>query len=156
MMDSMEQRISSKSKLKHFCEQVINERITVSRAAMDSAQSAANGEEKSSAGDKYETSRAMSHLEKDMHARQLMNHLRQFALLQAVDVNRIYTSVAAGAFIQCGDVNFFIAAGLGKQLVDQVEIIFLSAESPLARQMMGKTIGDVIVFNGKFSIVDVY
>jgi transcription elongation GreA/GreB family factor len=155
-MDSMEQRISFKNKLKHFCEGVMRERIAATRAAMDSAQSAANGEEKSSAGDKYETSRAMNHLEKDMHARQLMNHLRQFALLQAVDVNRIYTSVAAGAFIQCRSVSFFIVAGLGKQLVDEVQIIFLSAESPLARQMMGKTIGDVIVFNGEFSIADVY
>jgi hypothetical protein len=38
---------------------------------MESAQQSANSEEKSSAGDKYETSRAMGHLEKDMHARQL-------------------------------------------------------------------------------------
>ena len=45
---------------------MIKQRIAAATLAIENAQSAANAEEKSSAGDKYETSRAMSHLEKDM------------------------------------------------------------------------------------------
>lgn len=48
----------------------IEERITITKLAIANAQEAANSQDKSSAGDKYETGRAMGHLEKDMYARQ--------------------------------------------------------------------------------------
>lgn len=139
-----------------FCEQTINERIANTREAMDNAQNAANGEEKSSAGDKYETSRAMSHLEKDMHARQLMNHLRELSALRAVKADTIYHTPVTGALVECAGISFFIAAGLGKQFIDGAPIIFLSPESPLAKKMAGKKAGDTIVFNGNVQIVDIY
>jgi hypothetical protein len=46
-------------------------RIRVAKEAMQQAQQAANAEEKSTAGDKYETGRAMAHLEKEKAAAQL-------------------------------------------------------------------------------------
>lgn len=155
-MNNREHQLSFKNRLKQFCEQTIAERITATRKAMDNAQDAANGEEKSSVGDKYETSRAMSHLEKDMHARQLVNHLRELSALRAVNVETIYTTPVTGSIVECEQVSFFIAAGLGKQLIDGAPIIFLSPESPLAKKMLGKKIGDSIVFNGEIKIVDIY
>ncbi len=68
---------------------------------MEDAQQAANGEEKSSAGDKYETSRAMGHLQKDMHARQLAEQAKELAALHAVNVDLLYDTMATGAVIEC-------------------------------------------------------
>jgi transcription elongation GreA/GreB family factor len=150
------QQLLSKNRLKQFCEQVINQRIAATKEAMDNAQSAANNEEKSSAGDKYETSRAMNHLEKDMHAKQLMNHLQELSALSTVNVQNNYTSPVKGAVIKCQHISFFIAAGLGKQIIDKVPVVFLSPTSPLAKSMTNKKIGDVIIFNGDNIIIDIY
>jgi hypothetical protein len=155
-MGTREEKLLYKNRLKRFCEQEIEQRIASTRDAMANAQSAANNEEKSSAGDKYETARAMSHLEKDMHARQLMAHLQQLSSLHDIDTNIIYSLPVAGALIQCGKTSFFIAAGLGKRSVDNVSHIFLSPQSPLAQKLANKKPGDYIDFDGKMMIVDIF
>ena len=66
-----QQKIYFKNTLKKRCIEIIEKRISSSYNSMENAQAAANEEEKSSSGDKYETGRAMSYLEKDMYARQL-------------------------------------------------------------------------------------
>ncbi|MBO9572406.1 MAG: hypothetical protein J7497_09390 [Chitinophagaceae bacterium] len=142
--------------MKLFCENIIDERIAATKALMNNAQMAANNEGKSSAGDKYETSRAMSHLEKDMHARQLMNHLNELAAVRAVKVDIIYSTVVAGAVVECATGTFFISAGLGKQFVDDVPVIFLSPQSPLAKKMNSRRVGDIISYNGEEKITAIY
>jgi hypothetical protein len=152
----MEERLAHKHLLKQYCEQIILQRIAITQQAMENAQTAANQEGKSSAGDKYETARAMSHLEKDMHARQLMAHQQELIALRAIEVTTIYNAPAPGAFIQCTSAGFFIAAGLGRQLVNNEPVIFLSPGSPLAQQLMCKKVGDEIEFKGKIKITKVY
>src|SRR5688500_18905247 len=132
-----EEKITFKNKLKQFAVAVIEQRAAASKQAMDRAQEAANNEGKSSAGDKYETARAMGHLEKDMHARQLAEHLKDLGLLHGIDVHTICKTVTAGAFIQCEQAGFFIAAGLGKQVVNEQPIIFLSPQAPLIKLLIG-------------------
>ncbi|WEK34269.1 MAG: hypothetical protein P0Y53_17420 [Candidatus Pseudobacter hemicellulosilyticus] len=152
----MEALLAYKQLLKAYCEEVILQRIASSRSAMDSAQEAANQEEKSSAGDKYETSRAMSHLEKDMHARQLVAHQQELNALRAINSQAICTVPGPGAVIRCSSVTFFIAAGLGKQMVNQETIIFLSPQSPIARQLMQQKVGDEIEFKGRTTIRQIF
>lgn len=155
-MISREEKLLSKARLKRFCEQTIEHRMAITKNAMTNAQDAANGEEKSSAGDKYETSRAMNHLEKDMHARQLVAHAQELNALQAINTNIIYDTAVPGAFIECEKVSFYIAAGLGKQLIENTPIIFLSPQSPMARKLAGKKAGDDIEFNEKIIILDIF
>lgn len=155
-MKTREEKIACKNRWKRYCEEVIQRRMAIAREAMADAQDAANGEDKSSAGDKYETARARSHREKEMHARQLMAHTRQWSALLAVNTNTIYDRPVPGAFIQCDKIAFFIAAGLGKQSIGQVDLVFISPQSPLARQLAEKRTGDEIDFNGKTTIVDIF
>ncbi len=151
------QKIELKKILKEACHTIIEQRISAARSAIHEAQQAANAEEKSSAGDKYETSRAMGHLQKDMHATQLSAHLIELASLHAVNVNILYTTPSKGALVQCSKSSFFIACGLGKQSVDGNNIIFLSPHAPLAKSLFLKTKDDTFIFNGlEDTIVDVY
>jgi hypothetical protein len=53
------EKIAFKSKLKNFGLGMLRQRIGTAQEDMNRAQEAANSEEKSSAGDKYETGRAM-------------------------------------------------------------------------------------------------
>src|SRR5882757_6862926 len=103
-----------KQRLLQYCKTLIQERIDTAQAAMDNAQQASNSEEKSSAGDKYETARAMGHIEKDMYAKQLEANKIELAALSGIDINNTYNSINTGAFIDCGESKFFVAAGLGK------------------------------------------
>lgn len=139
--------LSFKSILKQTGLDLINNRIALTRQMIVNAQEAANSEEKSSAGDKYETGRAMGHLEKDMHARQQEEHKQELDRLQKVNVERIYTTAQPGTFIRCKDQSFFIAAGLGKQLIAGETVFFLSPLSPLAKLLNGKKEGDTFLFN---------
>src|SRR4051812_44811299 len=103
-----EEKIHFKNELKAFAMRVLEERMQNTRQLMDNAQAAANGEEKSSAGDKYETSRAMNHLQKDMYARQLAAQQKELGGLMPVDTRKEYRHPGPGACIRCSDIVFFI------------------------------------------------
>jgi len=138
------EKIAFKSKLRRWALDHITQRINTARAAIDQAQQAANSEEKSSAGDKYETGRAMSHLQQEMHSRQMTEYLKELATLHAVNTDRVYAEGKPGAFLQGEGLAFFIAAGLGKHNIDGETIFFLSPNAPLAKLLQNKTAGDRI------------
>jgi len=136
--------------------QVLSDRIQTAERAMKRAQEAAQGEEKSSAGDKYETARAMSQLERDMNARQLDQALKEMALLEKLDIQSKST-VMNGAAIKSTEQLYFIALGLGKVEFEGEACIFLSPSSPLGNEMMGKKSGDSVTWNGQtIAIVEVF
>jgi hypothetical protein len=143
------EKIAFKHRLKQWALHGIGERITAARVAIDQAQLAANQEEKSSAGDKYETGRAMSHLQKDMYARQLAESIKELAGLHAVKTDALYDLAGAGAFVRAQGIAFFIAAGLGRQQLEAQTIFFLSPLAPLAKTLQNKQVGDSLLFNGE-------
>lgn len=154
---SNQEKIALKNGLKNTAERLIAERIAIAKAAIDSAQEAANNEGKSSAGDKYETGRAMGHLQKDMYARQQAEHMKDLDQLQKINTNIVYTSAQPGAFVRCATHSFFIAAGLGKQVVDGETVFFLSPHAPLAKLLLNKRVGETFVFNkGEEVIAELY
>jgi hypothetical protein len=148
------EKIAFKNRLKQAAQQIIEQRIVAAKTLIKEAQEAANSEEKSSAGDKYETARAMSQLEKEMHSKQLAQQLKELAMLHVVKTDSIYSAVTAGACIDCREVFLFIAAGLGKQTIDGKLIIYLSPQAPLANQLHHKKAGDHFVFNGKEIVIE--
>src|SRR6186713_2100967 len=147
------ERIAYKRHLRQFGLTLIGIRITAAREAINQAQEAANQEGKSSAGDKYETGRAMNHLQKDMFSRQLAEYTKEQAALHAVNVETCYPAAVTGALIECGDLAFFMAAGLGKQVIDGKTVLFLSPQAPLASLLLHKKKGDTLSFaNSTYTI----
>jgi hypothetical protein len=141
------EKLVFKQKLKQWALDHIGHRVATAKEAMTQAQESANNEEKSSAGDKYETGRAMGHLQKDMHARQLAESMKELATLHAIPVEPLAHEGRTGALLQAEGITFFISAGLGKQTIDGQTIVFLSPQAPLAAQLQGKKAGDRIAFN---------
>ncbi len=151
------QKIAFKNELKHVCQTIIEGRIEAAKVAMRNAQQAANDEEKSSVGDKYETARAMGHLENEMHARHLAENIKELAGLHSINTDVIYAAAVPGAFVECADVSFFMAAGLGKQEINGKKILLLSPQAPLSKLLQHKKAGDSFLFNGvNKNIIDVY
>jgi hypothetical protein len=147
------EKLAFKNSLKKWGLDLIGERMSAAKQAMEQAQEAANSEEKSSAGDKYETGRAMGHLQKDMHARQLAESVKELATLHALQTEPLCHEGRTGAFIQADDASFFISAGLGKQSIDGRIILFLSPQAPLAKLLEKKKAGDSIVFNQRTLVI---
>ncbi|QHS60171.1 GreA/GreB family elongation factor [Chitinophaga agri] len=144
-----QEMIAFKNRLKQAGELLIKQRIAMTKAAIDNAQEAANNEGKSSAGDKYETGRAMGHLEKDMYARQQAENLKELDQLQKINTATIYIDAQPGALVRCAEYSFFIAAGLGKQLLEHRTVFFLSPYAPLAKVLLHKKAGERFLFNKK-------
>ena len=153
------EKLAFKGKLKQWGLELIGQRMAAARQAMEQAQEAANSEEKSSAGDKYETGRAMGHLQKDMHARQLAESAKELAKLHAVPTESLCHEGRTGAFVQADgaafadSVAFFISAGLGKQTFNGQTILFLSPRAPIAKQLEKKKPGDKVRFNQKDLVI---
>ncbi|MDP1725370.1 MAG: 3-oxoacyl-ACP synthase [Bacteroidota bacterium] len=130
---------------------VISEKIAHAKSAMQAAQEAANTEEKSSMGDKYETGRAMSQLAKDMNAKQMVAFQNELNHLQKLSQLHPSKTVSSGALVQTEQGYFFIAAAIGSISINQVKIMVLSSETPLSQALWGKKAGDVYELNGKKS-----
>ncbi|MEO5984091.1 MAG: hypothetical protein ABIP80_01220 [Ferruginibacter sp.] len=152
-MVQVEDKIIFKTKLFTICRQMLEERIAKCRSEVNNAQALANEEEKSSAGDKYETGRAMSHREKDMFSKQAAANESELAALLSVDSQKIYTSIQPGAAIICDDCTFFIATGLGKISMDDKTVFLLSPFAPFAKMLSNKRRGDLIILNSKEIII---
>ncbi len=147
------QKRDCKKRLQKKCIEIIEERITTIRMAMNDAQASANNEEKSSAGDKYETSRAMSHLQKDMQATRLSSIMKELEALLLVNCNKICHSAETGSFVNCGALSFFISAGLGKVIFENDIIFFVSPVAPIAKILHSKKTGDEFIFNKETLII---
>jgi hypothetical protein len=99
----------------------------------------------------------MGHLQKDMLARQSGEQAKELATLHAISIDALYTTPTAGAFVSCQGMAFFIAAGLGKQVIEGQPIYFLSPQAPLARALENKSAGDQLVFNSmSLVILEIY
>jgi transcription elongation GreA/GreB family factor len=149
-----QEKISFKTKLKSLGLRLLTQRIATAQAAMDRAQEAANSEEKSSSGDKYETGRAMGQLEKEMYGRQLAEYAKEVKALQSVATDLVCNQGSPGAFIRGAGISFFVCTGLGKQEVEGLTVIFVSPAAPLARAVQGKKVGDVVMFNGTQIVIE--
>jgi len=154
---TLTQKLLYKKALYQNCIAILKERIAAIAASMENAQAAANSEEKSSAGDKYETSRAMSHLEKDMQARQLASNQNELCALLAINCNKLYNSPCAGCIVILNEAAFFIALGLGKIVYQQKLFFLISPNAPVAKSLLGKVKGNLVIFNNKeMTISDIF
>ena len=137
-----------KEQLLQACKKIIQERIENANHAMNAAQEAANGEDKSSAGDKYETSRAMGHRDRDMYARQLVEAKNEWQKLDKINLEPS-SLIKAGSLIEVNEILYFIASGIGKLEINGQVVMVISKESPIANLMLNKKINDHFSFNGK-------
>lgn len=113
---------------------------------------ASNNDTKSSMGDKYETSREMLQQEINNLQLQLNEHLKSLQILK--NVNPIsHKTVSLGSWVETEKGRFFIAVSLGEITFNQEKVFVISAESPLAKAMNGKKIGERFIVNNLAQII---
>lgn len=145
-----------KEALYQRCNQQIEEKMALAQHGMNEAQNSANNETKSSAGDKYETGRAMMHLEKEKYARQLAHAIQLKEQLSNLNPQLSNAQVEFGALVHTSKGQFYISVGLGKLSVDGQQYFAMSFASPIIQAIKGLKKGDTSLFRGqKIDILEV-
>ncbi|PIQ47006.1 MAG: 3-oxoacyl-ACP synthase [Cytophagales bacterium CG12_big_fil_rev_8_21_14_0_65_40_12] len=141
--------INLKTALYGFCLKAVEERRKIIEEALSNAQASANDETKSSAGDKYETGRAMMHLETEKLLTQLGEVSKMEMALNQIDTNKKNEAIAIGSLVFTTSANYFISISLGQIELQNAIFFAISPASPVGRLMLGKTENQSFEFGGK-------
>lgn len=138
-------------------QELIFQKISVAEKMMNDAQESANNETKSSAGDKFETGRAMMQMERDKNARQLSEAKKLQMFLNQIKPDRVFDKVAFGSVVKTSFGNYFISIAAGRIVISGEKYFAISPQAPLAKDLLQKEVGDTITFNDKpLKILEVF
>ena len=141
--------VDLKAKLYILCQTYVEQRIASAKQAIHSAQASANEETKSSAGDKYETGRAMAQLEIEKNSAQLAEAMKLKQVLEKIDPGQKMVTAQSGSIVITNQGNFFICIAAGQLTCHNEIYSVVSSASPLAQKLMGLQSGNRFVFNNK-------
>jgi transcription elongation GreA/GreB family factor len=148
--------VQIKQQLYQLVAEQILSRINDAETAIAEARKASENDTKSSAGDKYETGRAMMQQEIDLNSRQLLEARKLQALLQQINADTIHYVAQTGSLVETNQGDFYLAVGSGALFLDGKKYFAISAASPMGLQLKGKKAGDDFKLNGKeFKILSV-
>jgi len=143
MMD--DEKINFKKKLKDYCVELLVQRLDTVDKLVTEAQESANNEGKSSAGDKYETSRAMGHLQKEMYLQQAQKIRHELLKANSTEIVLHPGIIKKGTVIITDKLSIFICVGLGKKTMDNRTVLFVSDEAPLYTLLQNKSAGGMFI-----------
>lgn len=126
----------------------VEERISRLHAAIADLEAALKLETKCSMGDKYETGRAMLHLEFEKLSLQLEQYGKLKKTLNSIPAATI-TKAGFGSVVKTTAANYFIAIPAGELLVEQEKFYAVGVNSPVARALLQKSAGEDFLLNEK-------
>lgn len=125
------------------------ERVNTLQKAVDNAQNSANEESKSSAGDKYETGRAMAQNDRDLYARQLIAAQNDLHTITQINSKEKLLRANIGSLVTTNIGTFLLCISAGIIDLDGIKYMSTSMESPIGLLLKGKTKDDAFDFRGK-------
>lgn len=138
-----------KQQLFEFCQEFVNGRTIRIQNEIKDIQEALTSETKSSAGDKHETGRAMLQLEREKLGQQLLEVERMAIILSRISISLKTNAVVLGSLIKTSKRDYFLAISAGAYESTQNPIYCISRSTPIGKLLLGKSIGDVVDFNGE-------
>lgn len=136
------------------CKAEINAKKDSIEQEMANLKTSLGAETKSSAGDKYETSREMMNQEKGKLQSQMSVLNQQLETLSKINVSIRHEKVGLGSLVKTSAANYFISISYGKVNNGKDEVFMISAVTPLAQQMINKMKGEEITWNGKSILIE--
>src|SRR6185503_19081475 len=138
-----------KKELYNQCLEYVRKRMEAAQVAIDEAQKASNDDTKSSAGDKYETGRAMMQQETDRNRQQLDEANKLKVALNRINQDHICDTVEPGSVVITDQGNFYVAISADTLRVNNEAYFAVSPASPIGLLLTGKKTGEKIILNGK-------
>lgn len=138
-----------KHELHRHCIQLIHSRIEELESEIASIQEAKFNETKSTAGDKYETGRAMMQAEEDRLKERRISAVGMLNALAALDLDTDTEKIDAGSLVISDQHSYFLSVGLGKIIYNDQTVYCISLQSPVGRALAASKAGDTIEVNGQ-------
>lgn len=138
---------TTKAALLAACKQYVDQRLANAEQAIASASDAAADDTKSSAGDKFETTREMMQQEIGRHRQLLAEAQRMAQVLTALDTRLQAGPAKLGSLVETNRRIFFLAIGAGRLDIDGDAYWAISTASPMGHQLIGVEAGHRFVFN---------
>ncbi len=125
------------------------ERIDMIESALETAQDSSNDDTKSSAGDKYETSREMIQQDINRFQKQLLEANKDLQQLISIEstIDDRPEFVRSGSLVRTTTGLYLIATSIGALKIRDNSIFVISPASPIGQLLIGKEIGDSFTFN---------
>ncbi|RYD79536.1 MAG: 3-oxoacyl-ACP synthase [Sphingobacteriales bacterium] len=142
-----------KSHLYQLCLTFIQKRIENIEYSLQQARQASNDDTKSSAGDKYETTREMMQQEMDRNSKLLYEAGQQKIALQQVENVDAAKEVKNGSLVLTSAGNFYISISAGELKCNEQTFFAVSQAAPIGRAFIGRKVGDEVSFNGNKYLV---
>jgi hypothetical protein len=140
--------LALKLKIKTHCLEIAEQKITEIKTAIKGLKESRSNDTKSSAGDKFETGRAMIDQEIDKQMAVLLDWESKQTNLEQIKLKE-YTTAQVGALIKTNTDLYFILDSLGRINYEGNSIFFLSIKAPIAKLLIGMKKGDVVKFRDK-------
>jgi len=141
--------ISIKQQLHNLCIVYVQTRMQEAEDAFRAAEQAQNDDTKSSAGDKYETGRAMMQQEKDRNTIQLNEANKLMVALNLIGTKNNSAIAETGSLVITDNGRFYLAISAGTLVVDGLSYFAVSPASPIGMKIKGSKAGDGFELNGK-------
>lgn len=143
----MKKDLNIKQQLLNACIHFVENKHTTISKSIASNKNDLFSETKSSAGDKHETGRAMIQLEMEKAGQQLAEVNLMQEVLNKITIENTSEVICLGSLVKTTKGTYFLAISVGKVVVEQQDYFVVSAQSPIGKQLLGKTVGAVIPFN---------
>ena len=138
-----------KQRLYAYCDDAVHQRIkTITDRIADLKEAKAN-ETKSSAGDKFETGRAMLQNDEAKARQQLAEANTVLQMLGKLPPTLQPDVIGPGSLVETNLGTYYILVGIGKVPIDGNTYYCVSAGSPVAKALAGKKAGDSWSINGR-------
>ncbi|NOR28878.1 MAG: 3-oxoacyl-ACP synthase [Lutibacter sp.] len=151
----MKNFLEIKIKLYKACLLFVEEKHNTVTSIIESNKKSLFSETKSSAGDKHETGRAMLQLEMEKASQQLASIIEMKEVLAKIETQKTSKIICLGSLIKTTKVNYYLAISVGEITINSVNFYAVSTNSPIGKQLLGKSIGAVIPFN-EAKILEIY
>jgi transcription elongation GreA/GreB family factor len=138
-----------KLQLIQHLQQILESNEIAIKNALSVAKESRDGDTKSSAGDKYETGRAMMQIEIDKFENQLQKTRVLQKELERINLDRTFNEAVMGSIVQTNTDFIFISIGLGRIVLNGQNYITISQASPLGQAIYNKKKGEKFSLNGR-------
>lgn len=146
-----------KAQIHQACLQQIANRIQNLEKRIETINESKASETKSSAGDKFETGRAMLQIDEDKMLTQLQFNRSIQGQLQQISLTKKSDQIRSGSLVKTENGLYFVGIGIGKIKVDQTLCYCVSLQSPVGLALVGCKLGDKVAINQlKMTILDIY
>ncbi|WP_035483697.1 GreA/GreB family elongation factor [Gaetbulibacter saemankumensis] len=150
----MNNELSLKTALYNACVNGVGKRLEAIKHAINDIQESLTSETKSSAGDKHETGRAMLQLEREKSGNQLAEIQKLQGVLSKIRLDKKLEHVSLGAVVFTTQANYFISVSAGEINYESQRFYAISSSAPIGQLLMGKKVGDEIIFRGQTIIIE--